>query len=129
MTATEKKIDEMVKGIEKMELEALIVLVHESYFFEYWQQADISLVNGMDKDTGAIYWEIADIENDITYRGSSVRECYEIMYQAILEHCYREQLKKERDQEAEQAYLEEMETHESFDKWYNSNNGVPYGRY
>lgn len=117
MTATEKKIDEMVKGLEKMELEALIILVHESYFFEYWQQADLSLKNGKDKDTGANYWEICDIENDITYRASSVRECYEIMYQEIMEHCYKEQLQKERDEEAEQAYQEEMETRADFDRW------------
>lgn len=129
MTATEKRIDEMLKGTDEMELQALIELVHESYFFAYWEKAELALENFIERDTGANIWRISDIQNDKSYDCFSIRECYETIYFDVLEKNFEDELKKEREEEAQREWEAEEKDRADLKKWLNEQNGVVYGKY
>lgn len=129
MTATEKRIDEMLKTTDEMELQALIELVHESYFFAYWENAELSLENFMERDTGANIWRISDVQNDKSYDCFSIRECYETIYFDILEKTFEDELKREREEEAEREWEAEERDRADLKKWLNEQGGVAYGKY
>ena len=117
MTKTEKRIDEMINGVEEMELGALVELVHESYFFAYWEKAELTLENFLEKDTKTNVWRITDVQNDEYYDCSSIRECYETMYINILEKTFEEELKKERRDEEEDEIARETMTPKQYNEW------------
>lgn len=99
MTKTEKEIDNIIKNTEKISFEELLILVHESYLSEYLEEAELSLEYVTEKRTGLRQWKLTDVQNDKTYICNSPRECYEVVYQEILEHCFMKELEKEREDE------------------------------
>ena len=117
MTATEKRIDEMLKTTDKMDLQALFELVHESYFFAYWENAELSLENFMEKDTGANIWRITDVQNDKSYDCFSIRECYETIYFDILEKTFEDELKRERRDKEEEEEARRTMTPRQYQEW------------
>lgn len=118
MTA-EKRISEQIKEMKNknLELGEFIELVHDLINDIYgYNVGDVSVKKGKNGWTLEFFYE------DEFFDGYNVRDCYEQLYIFILEEQLREELENE-------AYLAEQETRASYDRWYNENNGVPYGRY
>lgn len=115
MTA-EKRIDNAVREEKKLDLMEFMELVHDTANTLYGIDTEITVVKEKDG------WVIKDDYNDWFADGVNIRDCYEHLYIHLLEELLKEELEEE-------AYLEEMETRNSFDKWYGNNNGVAYGRY
>lgn len=122
MTEYRDKVGNMVRNAEKMELEALIELVHDSFFMEYWENASITMEKEMEKDTGEILWHMTEYTTGFDIRCYKFRYCYEELYREILEHCYRKEIATE---EWEEEQAEKADTR----KWIDDNCGVAYGRY
>lgn len=115
MLRNEVKNEKELKGLDFEFLENLVFDLMD----EYWGKGYASL-NYQRKDEHL--WTLEVLEEDFYTSGENKKECLIDLYQFLIEKIFEDELEEERRAEEDEERI-------SFERWYNRNNGVAYGRY
>ena len=121
MTETEKILYQKGKEAERIELEALMTLVHDSYKVQFKEELELEI----SKEDGK--WKVVELNNDIGFEMAheSLHTCLEYFYVYILEAVYSEELEREAAEEA----IAEEEYKRELNLWLDSQCMMSYDRY
>ena len=87
MTAKER-VDYILRGVEKENLEFLMNICHQTFQPQFKQQADIQLKFGYSSVIGKNLWVLTEKNTDYRIACDTLRECYECFLRFIFENVH-----------------------------------------